>query len=82
MTDPRLRLFRCPSCAALYQVIRAEAETAQDCEVACQSCGDLLAAREGKFSFKFLFLRTQSKHEGRKQRRRLARKFGKTTQVT
>ena len=38
--------FACPSCDALYELVKVEAgpETV-DCEVACRSCGALSARR-------------------------------------
>ena len=51
-------LFRCPSCKALYQVVKAEAgpETV-DLEVACSICRGPLGAREGQFVLKYFLLR-------------------------
>ena len=50
--------FRCPSCKALYQVVKAEAgpETV-DLEVACSICSGPLVAREGQFVLKYFLLR-------------------------
>ena len=50
--------FRCPSCKALYQVVKAEAgpETV-DLEVACSICRGPLVAREGQFVLKYFLLR-------------------------
>ena len=50
--------FRCPSCKALYQVVKAEAgpETV-DVEVACSICRGPLGAREGQFVLKYFLLR-------------------------
>ena len=54
--------FRCPSCKALFQVVKAEAgpETA-DLEVACSICSGPLVAREGQFVLKY-FLESATEH--------------------
>ena len=51
--------FKCPSCAALYQVVKAEAgpETAYS-EMGCRVCGTPLAPRDGAFVLKYFLLRT------------------------
>jgi hypothetical protein len=51
-------LFRCPSCNALYQVVKAEAgpETVA-LEIACRVCSRPLVAREGQFVLKYFLLR-------------------------
>ena len=49
MADPRSpRLFKCSSCGALYQVVKAEGgpETV-DHKITCRVCGGPFAAREG-----------------------------------
>jgi hypothetical protein len=50
--------FRCPSCNALYQVVKAEAgpETVA-LEIACSVCSRPLVAREGQFVLKYFLLR-------------------------
>ena len=50
--------FRCPSCTALYQVVKAEAgpETVA-LEIACSVCSRPLVAREGQFVLKYFLLR-------------------------
>jgi hypothetical protein len=60
MARPAVQFFTCPSCDALYQVIRSEAgpETATDQEVPCRVCGGPLAARDGEFVLKYFLLRT------------------------
>ena len=58
------RFFTCPSCAALYQIIKAKAgpET-EAAELACLVCSKSLTPRDGKFVLKYFLLR-----EGRRQR--------------
>jgi hypothetical protein len=49
MADPRLLpLFKCPSCGAVYQMVKVEAgpETV-DHKITCRVCNGQLAAREG-----------------------------------
>ena len=48
----------CPSCNALYQVVKAEAgpETVA-LEIACSVCSRPLVAREGQFVLKYFLLR-------------------------
>jgi hypothetical protein len=55
---PSFNSFTCPSCNALYQVVKAEPgpETV-DREIACRSCGGALAGRDGKFVLKYFLLR-------------------------
>ena len=80
--DIRSRLFRCPNCAALYQVTRAESDPARNREIICLTCGGPLDAREGKFALKYLFLRPRSESDHRRERRRRrARKGGNATAV-
>jgi transcription elongation factor Elf1 len=54
----RFNTFSCPSCKALYQVVKVEAgpETA-DREITCRVCGTPLAVREGKVVLKYFLLR-------------------------
>jgi hypothetical protein len=59
----RFRFFRCPSCAALYQVVKAEAGPETEAsELACLVCGGPLNAGGGKFVLKYFLLR-----EGRRK---------------
>ena len=55
----RVEFFRCPKCAALYQIVRAQAgpETSRDAKIACRVCGGPLTAREGEFVLKYFLLR-------------------------
>jgi hypothetical protein len=52
--------FRCPSCNALYQLVKAEAgpETVA-LEIACSVCSRPLVAREGQFVLKYFLLRKE-----------------------
>jgi hypothetical protein len=54
----RYNFFKCPSCGALYDVIRAEAgpET-RDSEIGCRVCGAPLAPGDGEFVLKYFLLR-------------------------
>ena len=54
----KFRFFTCPSCAALYQVVGAEAgpETKAGA-LACLVCGEPLSPRDGKFVLKYFLLR-------------------------
>ena len=58
MARPGNNFFKCPSCDALYEVIRAEAgpET-RDGEIGCRICGAPLAPRDGEFVLKYFLLR-------------------------
>ena len=59
----KFRFFTCPSCAALYQVVKAEAGPETEAsELACLVCGGPLAPRDGKFILKYFLLR-----EGRRK---------------
>ena len=54
----KFHFFKCPSCAALYQVVKAETgpETRDD-ELACRVCGGPLTPRDGVFFLKYFLLR-------------------------
>jgi hypothetical protein len=70
MPDPNaVPLFRCKSCFALYQVVKAQAgpETV-DLEIACRVCSEPLLAREGQFVFKYFLLREASHLDARRAR--------------
>ena len=57
--------FTCPSCSALYQVVKAEAgpETTDDPKVMCWICGAPLPAREDQWIVKYFLLRKASRRE-------------------
>jgi hypothetical protein len=57
--------FTCPTCHALYQLVRQEAgpETV-DTALTCRACGGPLPNREGKLVLKYFLLR-----EGGRQQR-------------
>jgi predicted Zn finger-like uncharacterized protein len=59
MTRRAFNLFTCPKCKALYQVVEVETgpEIKDDPEVSCQVCGGPLVGRQGKFVFKYFFMR-------------------------
>ena len=57
------RFFKCPSCAALYQVVKAKAGPETEAgELACLVCGKPFTPRDRKFVLKYFLLR-----EGRRQ---------------
>ena len=63
-------LFRCESCFALYQVVKAPAGTeTADLEIACPVCNAPLPAREGQFVLKYFLLRKASRTEVGRARR-------------
>jgi hypothetical protein len=50
--------FTCPSCRALYEVVKIEAGPETDKhEITCRVCDGPLAGREGKFVLKYFLLR-------------------------
>ena len=62
--------FRCPSCKALYQVVKAEAgPVTVDLGVACSVCRGPLVAREGQFVLKYFLLRKAIPAKGPTARR-------------
>jgi hypothetical protein len=63
----QFRFFRCKSCFALYQVVKAPAgpETVE-LEVACRLCNGPLVAREGQFVLKYFLLREASRLDARR----------------
>ena len=54
----KFQFFKCPSCAALYQVVKAEAgpETKYT-EIGCWICGAPFAPRDEEFVLKYFLLR-------------------------
>ena len=63
-------LFRCESCFALYQVVKAPAGTeTADLEIACPVCNAPLPAREGQFVLKYFLLRKATRSEVQPTRR-------------
>jgi hypothetical protein len=64
--QPSLPLFKCPSCGALYQLVKAEAgsETV-DHKIACRVCGGPFAAREGQYVLKYFLLRKGGRVDAR-----------------
>jgi hypothetical protein len=68
MPDPNsVPLFRCKSCIALYQVVKAQGgpETV-DPQIACRVCNGPLAARDGQFVLKYFLLREASRLDARR----------------
>ena len=61
--------FNCPTCGALYKLVRVEAPRANDKPLTCLSCSGLLLNREGKFALKYF--RTNG---GRGHRSRIGQK--------
>jgi hypothetical protein len=56
-------LFQCPSCGATYRLTRIEASGEPTKPVACLTCGEPLAARDGDFFNKyFLIERPRKSH--------------------
>ena len=54
MTSTRLPFFFCPTCRALYQIIKVEAAPETNYrEITCRDCGTPFPARDGKFVLKF-----------------------------
>ena len=50
--------FTCPTCNALYQMVRQEAGPENvNSEITCRACGGPLPNREGKFVLKYFLLR-------------------------
>jgi hypothetical protein len=62
--------FACPTCQALYDVVKVEAGPEADSgrQLTCRSCGTPLAARDGKFILKYFMLRTATKRATRFRR--------------
>jgi transcription elongation factor Elf1 len=54
---PTVKMFTCPNCQALYQVVKVECglETI-DRDITCRSCGALLPGRENNFVLKHFML--------------------------
>jgi hypothetical protein len=75
-------LFRCKSCFALYEVVKAQAspETV-DLQIACRVCNEPLAAREGQFVLKYFLLRKASRSDVWRARRRFPHKKASATKA-
>jgi hypothetical protein len=55
---PAVKMFTCPKCRALYQVVKVErGPEINDRDVTCRSCGVPLSDREGNFVLKYFMLR-------------------------
>ncbi len=65
----KVQFFKCPSCDALYQVVKAEAgpET-QYGERRCRVCGAPLTPRDGTFVLKYFLLRAARPSTGLSRR--------------
>ncbi len=60
----KIKFFKCPSCDALYQVVKAGAEPeTRDGELACRVCGAPLAPRDGAFILKYFLLREAGRRQ-------------------
>ena len=62
----RTEPFKCPSCGALYQIVKIEAglETI-DHQLNCRACGAELNGRDGQFVLKYYLLRNPGQLRGR-----------------
>ena len=62
----RTEPFKCPSCGALYQIVKIEAgrETI-DHQLNCRACGAELSGRDGQFVLKYYLLRNPGQLRGR-----------------
>jgi hypothetical protein len=53
--------FKCPTCEAMYELVRVEAEVATAIrELTCIGCGGPLPPREGRFALKYFFVDRRS----------------------
>jgi DNA-directed RNA polymerase subunit RPC12/RpoP len=58
MSDMMPANFKCPTCGAEYEVVRAEAPPGPttDREITCLNCGGPLQGREGAFLLKYFLV--------------------------
>jgi len=56
MAEHQEARFNCGNCGAQYKVVRVEAPTAADREIACLRCAEPLEAREGRFALKYFLV--------------------------
>ena len=49
-------VFICPHCAALYKVVRVEADPPDECDLTCPVCDGPLPASEGPFILKYFLV--------------------------
>jgi hypothetical protein len=68
---PAVKMFTCPNCQALYQVVKVERgpETV-DRDVTCRSRGAPLPGREGNFVLKYFMLRKAGRAKSWRRRNR------------
>ena len=64
MPNSSIAPFICPSCGAIYKVVRVEAEPAAGERIDCCNCGASLEGREGRFVLKY-FLVERSAFKGK-----------------
>jgi hypothetical protein len=60
MGKSQISTFNCPTCTALYHLIRVEAApvtiTMSERELTCLKCGAPLQGRDGRFVLKYFFV--------------------------
>jgi hypothetical protein len=71
MTTNAQSSFKCPTCEALYQVVKINAgQEATGRETTCQVCGAQFPARQGLLILKYFILRKAGRRQKWGQRRR------------
>jgi DNA-directed RNA polymerase subunit RPC12/RpoP len=71
--------FKCPTCSALYQVVKIDAGQGRTHrEAACRDCGAPFPAREGRFILKYFMLRKAGRRQkwGQRKQRHKSRNLG------
>jgi hypothetical protein len=68
MGKSQISTFNCPTCAALYHLIRVEAPVTivtSEREITCLKCGAPLNGRDGRFVLKYFFVERSGKRRRR-----------------
>jgi transcription elongation factor Elf1 len=68
MGKSQISTFNCPTCNALYHLIRVEAPvtiTTSEREISCLKCGAPLQGRDGRFVLKYFFVDRSGKRRRR-----------------
>jgi hypothetical protein len=68
MRKSQISIFNCPTCTALFHLIRIEAPVTivtSEREITCLKCGAPLNGRDGRFVLKYFFVERSGKRRRR-----------------
>jgi hypothetical protein len=55
--NSKFSFYKCPNCAALYQLIKSQVGPRDNPQTSCGACSGELPARDGEFALKYFMLR-------------------------